>query len=189
MSTRYINNMQYNNYLNLEFDEYSEQAFGTKILSKFYENRAILFGFLTIFLSIVFTRQSFLNSFNKTLIQNLNETVVELTDSLEIEKNKVIDLEKEKDLLQTHEEDLTNQLEKLHTEFNGLQNKIKTLQERNQALCESLGDFLRFKRRKLNNDPPQTYNLREKKAVDYSGMVGADNDTSDSDYDITEDRK
>jgi chromosome segregation ATPase len=151
-----------------------------------------MFFFVYCILTVVnFTSSITVNSQKNQVINELQKREEELIEELSQDKTKISELEEERDQLQEHEEELTSQLDKLHSEFKGLHEKIKTLQERNQALCESLGDFLRFKRRKTSHatEVNHTHNLREKKPVSYAGMDAADEDTSDSDFEVLQDRK
>ena len=81
---------------------------------------------------------------------------------------------------------LTVQLEHSQTENVTLTKTIKKLNERNQTLCESLGDFIRYKKRKLDtsdviDELPHNYNLRNRKNINYFGL-DSNNHEADSDY-------
>lgn len=183
--------MQTYDFLNQEFDQLCKTPLVSRFIDLLYVNRAMFFFVYCLLITVNFTSSITVNSQKNQVISELQKHEEELLELLEADKTKIGELEEERDQLQEHEEELTNKLDKLHSEFKGLHEKIQTLQERNQALCESLGDFLRFKRRKTSHatEVNHTHNLREKKPVSYAGMDGADEDTSDSDFEVLQDRK
>jgi len=171
-----------------------------------YDNKIILIYTLIFFnfaLNLVFSAN------NSTKMKLLQSSLDEVQSSLDeaVENNTQLstrndELEESNTQLNTRNGELeesnkamTEELEGLHKEFERLNKTIATLQERNQVLCESLGDFIRYKKRKIvhstsESELPSTYNLRPQARVDYSGQdTTSPKNNKDSDYDIADESK
>lgn len=128
---------------------------------------------------VTFLNSVLFNSSQSSKIHQLKNTVVELTD-------QNTELENENATLESKVKSLIVQLEHIQLENLSLNATIHKLNDRNQTLCESLGDFLRYKKRKLNTietpeEPTHNYNLRNRKSVNYSEQ-DSNNHDPDSDY-------
>jgi hypothetical protein len=87
--------------------------------------------------------------------------------------------------LQSEKTELESKLFEAHKEIRKLNSSMNKLKDRNAILCDSLGEFLTAKRRKLNNSTTETvYNLRPRKNINYSEMI--DSDTSEENIQPTE---
>jgi septal ring factor EnvC (AmiA/AmiB activator) len=128
--------------------------------------------FVTLLNSVLF------NSNQTTKIYQLKDTIVELT-------NQNSELESENETLGSKVKSLTHQLEHFQMDNLALNATIHKLNDRNQTLCESLGDFLKYKKRKIDTteveESTHNYNLRNRKNVNYSGQ-DSNNHDPDSDY-------
>jgi len=124
-------------------------------------------------------------------LNDVNEENQDLSTSNDDLNTSYEELQKENAALEEKVKTMNTELENLHVEFVNLNKTISMLQERNQVLCESLGDFLRYKRRKTDinfiEEPPiHPYNLRARKPVDYSGK---DTKEEDETFDVLRDGK
>jgi septal ring factor EnvC (AmiA/AmiB activator) len=132
----------------------------------------LMFFNLLINLSIGYSQSYKIKELNKQL-DNINEENQELSTSNEELNTSNEELKAENENLEDKVKTMNTELENLHQEFVKLNKTISMLQERNQILCESLGDFLRYKRRKTAHDfmedpPVHPYNLRARKPVNYN---------------------
>jgi predicted nuclease with TOPRIM domain len=127
---------------------------------------------------VTFLNSVLFNSNQSSKIHQLKHTIVELTDH-----NSELDCENER--LESKVKSLSQQLEHFQMDNLALNATIQKLNDRNQTLCESLGDFLKYKKRKIETtedaESTHNYNLRNRKSVNYSGQDSNHNE-HDSDY-------
>jgi septal ring factor EnvC (AmiA/AmiB activator) len=145
----------------------------TYVLNNQMQCFLIFAWFVTFLNSVIF------NSNQTSKIHQLKHTIVELTD-----QNS--ELESENETLGSKVKSLTHQLEHFQIDNLALKATIHKLNDRNQTLCESLSDFIKYKKRKIDTDEVEeesthNYNLRNRKNVNYSGQ-DSNNHDPDSDY-------
>jgi predicted nuclease with TOPRIM domain len=144
---------------------------------------SLMFFNLLINLSIGYSQSSKIRELNK-LLDDANDTNQELSTSNDNLNTSNEELKTENENLEDKVKTMNTELENLHQEFVKLNKTISMLQERNQILCESLGDFLRYKRRKTTHDfmedpPVHPYNLRARKPVNYNEEDKEEDDAFD----------
>jgi predicted nuclease with TOPRIM domain len=136
-------------------------------------------SFLIFAWFVTFLNSVLFNSNQSSRINQLKHTIVDLTDH-----NSELDIENER--LESKVKSLTQELEHFQMENLALNATIHKLNDRNQTLCESLGDFLKYKKRKIDvtedaEESTHNYNLRNRKSVNYSGQ-DSNHHEHDSDY-------
>jgi predicted nuclease with TOPRIM domain len=136
-------------------------------------------SFLIFAWFVTFLNSVLFNSNQTSKIHQLKQTIVELTDH-----NSELDIENER--LESKVKSLTQQLEHFQIDNLALNATIHKLNDRNQTLCESLGDFIKYKKRKIDitdnaEELTHNYNLRNRKIVNYSGQ-DSNHHEHDSDY-------
>lgn len=143
----------------------------------------LLFAWFVTFLNSVLY-----NSNQSSKIHQLEDSIVKFVDESKFLTNENQELDSENKKLESKVKSLTQQLDQTLFENATLNNTITKLNERNQTLCESLGDFIKFKKRKLDTDEgtesTHGYNLRNRKNVNYFGQ-DSNNHEADSDYELT----
>lgn len=118
-----------------------------------------------------------LNS-NKTAINFLQKSNKALNSVLTTVNTRNSNLISENTRLSNEHSELESKLFEAHKEIRKLNSAINKLKNRNAILCDSLGEFLTNKRRKLNNSTVESvYNLRPRKNINYNEMI--DSDTSE----------
>jgi len=154
-----------------------ESELYNKVNSLVSQNQSAFFMFVFYLVTLVVYAM-----YNNRLSSKLEHLDSEL--DLSVIKNHELRLENS--ALEDRVEELKEEITDLDRELEKFKTQIRQLQERNQSLCESLGEFLRYKKRKPNDlfeqQPTHTYNLRKRKHSDFKGTDLIENDSSDSDY-------
>jgi hypothetical protein len=111
-------------------------------------------------------------------IKNIERSCKVISSALSKSNTKSANLILENNTLTEQKTELESKLFEAHKEIRKLNYSINKLKERNAILCDSLGEFIMNKRRKLNDNKIQhTYNLRPRKEINYNEMI--DSDTSE----------
>ena len=158
--------------------------YATDTLSNFnnylIENKGAYYMFMfwmTVFIvthSMVYMRVKS----NKHEIEFLEKSNKAINSVLVKVNTKNSNLMSENVTLQSEKTELESKLFEAHKEIKKLNAATNKLKDRNAILCDSLGEFLTNKRRKLNNSTTETiYNLRPRKNINYNEMI--DSDTSE----------